>query len=373
MKLIIDCLIYEFKKAPGYESYITNILDHILANRKKLLFKEIIVAVRESQMIYFEKYADKFTIKGFKIKNIFEQIFFQNTFKRSIGLSKNDVILFTYGYTSAWKQCTSIMVVHDLQHLHYPQYFNNARKIQRAILVPISLKKADKIIAISNYTKKDIINNFNVLEDKIEVIYNDCNFEKFSIRDGYKESENLISFINGDKSYFLSVSSLLPHKNIKILIKAFIEIVKENTDYYLILVGGSSKLDTESKELIKKAGIESQIVFTNYVSNYILGLLYKKCAAFILPTQFEGFGMPIVEAQYFNALTILSDIEICREIAGDDGLYFDNKDECKLIEIMEEIIAGNIPERYAREKVIKKFSKSNTSEKYIDLLNKYMN
>ena len=73
-------------KKSRYESYITNILDHILANRKELLFKEIIVAVRESQMIYL-KICDTFTIKGFKIKNILNK-FFSKHLKRSIGLSK---------------------------------------------------------------------------------------------------------------------------------------------------------------------------------------------------------------------------------------------------------------------------------------------
>jgi glycosyltransferase involved in cell wall biosynthesis len=369
MKLVIDCLIFEHKKAPGYEHYIINILNYISQNRKKVLYDEVIVAIRESQIDQFQKYSKIFTIKTFRVCNIIDQIYFQNMLKFYLKLKQNDLILFTCGYASIWKQCKSILVVHDLLHLHYPQYFDILRRIQRAILVPISLRKTNKVIAISNFTKNDIIKNFHIANEKINVIYNDCNFDKFMAKNEHDKSGDFELYNN--RKYFLSVSSLAPHKNIKLLIKVFLEIASKDDSCDLVLVGSSSNLDNVSKELIEKTSLRHRVIFTDYISNYKLGQLYQKCLAFILPTQFEGFGMPIAEALFFNAVTILSDIEICREIAGDNALYFDDEDQLNLY--MKKMITIGITPKITSELVKNKYSENNTSGKYIDLINNIRN
>jgi glycosyltransferase involved in cell wall biosynthesis len=369
MKLVIDCLIYEHKKAPGYESFLFNILDYIFFNREKLSCDEIILVVRENQKQNFQKYSNVFIIREFKITGITKQIFIQNILKFKLDLKQNDVIVFTYGYASIWKQCKSILIAHDLQHLHYPQYFDLARRIQRGLLVPISIRVSDVVIAISKFTKNDILMNFKTKESKIRVIYNDCNFNKFYINNNDDTPGNLMAFINGEKRYLLSVASPAPHKNTITLIKSFISIAKDNKDYFLVLVSDQSRIYEKLGHVLNDENINGQIVFTNHISDYILGLLYNKCDAFILPTEFEGFGMPIVEALYFNALTILSDIEICREIAGDNALYFDSKNTVKLTEIMLKVISGEITRTATRDIVLEKYSYINTSEKYLNLLN----
>jgi len=375
MKLVIDCLIYEFKKAPGYEQYLHNTLDYFYENNLDLIFDEVVLAVRKTQLRSFEKYSTKFTIKGFNIKNIIGQLFVQNVLKQKLKLNKDDVILFTCGYASILKQCKSVVVVFDLLHLHYPEYFIIARRIQRAILVPAALRISDKVIAISSFTRNDILENFTINPIKVDYIYINCNFTKFALisNDGsetVKELQKFEKFISNKEKYFLSVLSSGPNKNLILLIKAFIEVAKYNNEYYLILVGNSTKMDSLLIELIMNAGIEDRIIYSDYICNYTLGLLYSHCSAFILPTKFEGFGMPIVEALYFNVPVIVTDIEICHEIAGDFAQYIDCDNEKFLAEAMFNIILGNIEIRDTKSMVCEKYSFKNTSGKYIELLNK---
>lgn len=372
MKLIIDCLIYESKKAPGYEQYLHNLLNYFHLHRQELLFDEIILAVRENQIHDFVKYSPIFTVKGFKVKSIVSQLFIQNILKHKLKLKKDDVILFTYGYSSVYKQCKSVLVVHDLLHLHYPQYFIMAKRLQRAIFVPLSLRISDKVIAISSFTKNDILKYFRINPYKVEVIYNDCNFAKFhkESEESTKEVERLKRFISGEANYFLSVSSLSPHKNVILLIKAFIELAKVFRNYNLVFVGNSSKLDSDSREMISKARIENRIFFTGYISNYTLGRLYEHCRAFVLPTKFEGFGLPIAEALYFNVPVIVSNIDICREIAGKCAFYINHEDVNSLIDAMKTIIESRFEKKDTRSIVIEKYSPKSTSGKYIELLNR---
>jgi len=368
MKLVIDCLIFEYGKAPGYQEYLFNLLDYFKINRNKFIVEKIILIIRENQKKYFLEYENIFNIHAFSIKNIIGQHFYQNLVEKLLKLDKQDIILYTYGYSSIWRKCKKILVIHDLQYIHYPRYFSLARRIQRNIFVPLSIYTADVIVAISNETKKDIINNFKNIKSPIKVIYNYCNFKKFNVKNENNNYIKLKNIINN--KYFLSVSSLAPHKNIIILIKAFLNIVKNYSNIRLVLVGSKKNLPSYIKKLIDDSIYGDRIIFTDYIDNYSVGMLYRNSLAFILPTLFEGFGMPIAEALYFNIITILSDINICHEIAEDKAYYFNPTDINKLEEYLNLVIINKIkPIDGESNLILQKLSEKNTTEKYIEIIN----
>lgn len=372
MKLVIDCLIYEFNKTQGYEQYLHNLLNYFHKNIQEFVFNEVVLAVRENQVQHFDKYLPLFRVKQFKVQNILSQMYMQNVLKQNLKLTKNDVILFTCGYASLFRQCKSVLVVFDLQYLHYPKNFIIAKRIQKKIFLPAAINLSDKIIAISNFTRNDLLKRFKINNDKVITIYPDCNFAKFdtSVSKSINEMKIFERFILGNDKYFLSVSSLAPNKNVILLIKAFIEVTRHYSNYYLILVGSYSKIDPITRELIKNEGIKDKVIFTDYISNYTLGKLYEHCSAFVLPTKFEGFGMPIAEALYFNVPVIVTDNEICREIAGEDAIYIDCENPQILINSMNKVILGSIKKRDTKNIALEKYSLENTSGKYIELLNK---
>lgn len=367
MTLYIDCLIFEYNKAPGYQEYLFSLLDYFSLHRDEFKYDDIVLIIRKSQESHFLRYRDVFSIVTFEINGILSQISIQSIMEILLRVEATDVILFTYNYSSLIKRCKHILVVHDLQYLHFPRNFSFFRRMQRKIMVPRSVHLADRIIAISECTRNDIVDSYGAENDKVVIIYNYCDFKKFE----EKQSENSsISAIVPDSGvpYFLCVSSLAPHKNIKRLLKAFSSFLQTNSGYYLIIVSSRLGLGDEELDIISNSPCPGNFIFTGYIGAPLLAELYRKCIAFILPTLFEGFGIPIVEAEHFGARLLLSDIMICHEIAGENAEYFDPKNiddikRCLCLVTSSENQMGKMSYN------LEKFSSENTSLKYIKLLN----
>jgi glycosyltransferase involved in cell wall biosynthesis len=153
-------------------------------------------------------------------------------------------------------------------------------------------------------------------------------------------------------------------------LKAFKEICKKGLNYILIFVGSPKKMYFEDKKYYEHLdeSVKKKIVFLEKVSNSSLAYLYKNCSFFVTSTLFEGLGMPIVEALYFNAPTVVSDIEVCREVTLNRALYFNPSSPEELIQVLEEY-KYNIPRPNLQNRIIEMFSEKNTSQKYINIIN----
>jgi len=367
MTLYVDCLIFEYQKAPGYQEYLFSLLDYFSLHRAEFKYDDIVLIIRKSQESHFLKYRDVFSIVTFEINGILSQIVVQGTMEILLRVKATDVMLFTYNYSSLIKRCKHILVVHDLQYLHFPANFSFFRRIQRKIMVPRSAHLADRIIAISECTRNDIIDSYKAENGKVVTIYNYCDFQKFEEKQG-ENSNKIAVLLDSGVPYYLCVSSLAPHKNIGRLLKAFSSFLQTNSGYYLIIVSSRLGLGYDELDIIRNSPCPGNIIFTEYIDAPLLAELYRNCIAFILPTLFEGFGIPIVEAEHFGAKLLLSDIMICHEIAGDNAEYFDPKniDDIKRCLCL---VASNKNQIKKMSYSLEKFSSENTSLKYIKLLN----
>jgi glycosyltransferase involved in cell wall biosynthesis len=227
------------------------------------------------------------------------------------------------------------------------------------------LRNATSVIAISEFTRNDILSYYKITPEKIVTIYNFFNFNKYDV------SENDNVGIHIDRPFILNVSSLAKHKNITAILMAFNEICKKGLDYMLIFVGSLKSMYREAKKYYKSLdeSVRKNIVFLEKISNASLAYLYKNCSIFISSTLFEGLGMPIVEALYFNAPTLVSAIEVCREVTLNKVLYFDPTSFEEIIQILEKH-NYNVPKPNIQNEVIEMFSEKNTSQKYIDIVNR---
>ena len=363
-KLVIDCLIYQKNKAFGYQEYLFNILKSFYENRSCLKYDEIIIICRKSDDSNFMQFSNKMRIRGFNINNKVMQLYVQNNLKYLLQLTKNDVVLYTYNYGPIFSQCKSILVIHDLLFFKKEYLPNRFMRLQRKFFVPISIKNAMKVIAISNSTKNDIQEKYKTNESKIKVVYNHFNFDKFMTFS--RENVDVYPY----RPYILSVSSLGKHKNIIILLKAFNELCKKNMNYKLIFVGSLSKMYNEHRQYYEnlEKPIKDKIIFMESISNFMLGILYQQCSLFVLPTLFEGLGMPIVEALYFNAPTLVSDIGVCREVSLNSAMYFDPESAENLLQIIEKY-KYNFPRPNVHENIVEIFSEEKTSLEYINIVN----
>ncbi len=203
--------------------------------------------------------------------------------------------------------CKSVTVIHDLQYIHYPSYWSYIKLLYRKFFIPHSIKYSNQVVCISNTVKSEIQKNFHRKE--INVIYNPIKPKILSSA----EWRVLNSF--APEKYFLVPSTLHPHKNIPNLVKAIDELCLANDSPYFIFIGAYSNVD------FPRNFKSDKIIVYGYVEVEFLNSLYANCMGVILPSVYEGFGMPYVEALFAQKVIVASDIAIAREILNDGAVY----------------------------------------------------
>jgi glycosyltransferase involved in cell wall biosynthesis len=206
-----------------------------------------------------------------------------------------------------------VVTVYDMIHELFPNNFSWLDRTTQQ--KKISLTRADKIICISHNTKRDLIDIFNLPEEKIFVVH--LGFEKFS------PNETTVK-IQLDKPYLLYVGSRAGYKNFRGLLDAFASSHKLNNDFRLIAFGGGA-FNREEINLFQKLGISLNNVQQISGNDEVLGRLYQHARAFIYPSLYEGFGLPPLEAMAHDCPVISSNTSSMPEVIGDAGVYFSPK------------------------------------------------
>jgi len=210
---------------------------------------------------------------------------------------------------------STLVTIHDLIFLkHAEQYPFVDRQVYK-LKTKYATKHADKIIAVSNETKNDLMEFYGVTEEKIEVIYPlvDSAFQKSEIR-------NWKSDLNLPKKYILNVGSFFPRKNQRTLIEAF-DLIKDKVEEDFVLVGGSGNMQSEIERLIAEKNLQERVKILSNVSNEDLPTIYRGASVFVFPSLYEGFGMPIVEALFSKMPVITTKGGCFEEAGGKDSLY----------------------------------------------------
>ena len=188
--------------------------------------------------------------------------------------------------------------------------------------MPLYAKKATRIITVSEFSKKDIVKLYHVAPDKIDVAYNGANDKYIPI--SQNEQQAVRNRYTGGKPYFLYVGSVHPRKNVKNLLLAYDALRKEHlTEHQLVIAGRMAWKTDETKQVFEQMQFKNDVVFTNHLLLSELTKVMASADAFVYPSLFEGFGIPIVEARYCGVPIITSDRSSLTEVGGPNALYFD--------------------------------------------------
>ena len=235
----------------------------------------------------------------------------------------------------------TVVTIHDLIHERYPEQYN-------AIDVKIYSKKfryaclhADQIIAISEQTKKDIVEFYKTPEEKITVCYQSCN-PAFAMTVSEEDKNKTRQQYGLPEQFFLSVGSIIERKNLLNICKAMF-LLRNELDIPLVVIGDGGKYKQQVKDYIKQNGLEKRIIFLSenqsakssesFKSAVDFPAIYQLATAMIYPSFFEGFGIPVVEALWSKLPVITSNVS-CLPEAGGNGAYYVNPASA------EEIAAG---------------------------------
>lgn len=247
---------------------------------------------------------------------------------------KPDIFISTDGLLSLKSTVPSILVLHDLAYIHFPLHIPATAFRYLKKFTPAFLKKADKIITVSDYSKNDIINTYKILPDKIEVVYNGAN-EKYKPL-AEDEKIKVRKEFTGGINYFVYVGSIHPRKNVKNLLLAFDKLKKEGIcDHKLLIVGRKAWKTEETFEVYENMEFKSEVIFTGHLQIDKLSGVVGAADALVYPSYFEGFGIPVLEAKYAGIPVICSNTTSLPEVAGDNSIYFNPS---KVEEIAEAMI-----------------------------------
>lgn len=239
---------------------------------------------------------------------------------------------------TALKNTKLIFTLYDLGFLEYPEF---TTELNRWICFNGVLKAsgyADFIVAISSYSREKFLEIFPYYpNERIRAVHLGSRFANL------KQNDNVRRAVNGltaDK-FWLAVGTLEPRKNLRRLLRAFKQYIQSAQEQYpLVLAGGKGWLEDDLKDYIDSLGIRNKVVLTGYVSDDELAWLYGCCFAFLYPSVYEGFGLPVLEAMSMGAAVITSKTTSIPEVAGDAALLIDPLSEQNLIDAFY-LIANN--------------------------------
>ncbi len=305
---------------------------------------------------------------------------------------KPDVFFTPSHYAPRFSPVPTVISIMDLAYLRFPEYFAKRDLKQLTSWTEYSVKKAAHIITISNSSKNDIIKLYGVPESKVSVVYPGIK-QITSLEPHIYGMNELISKYHISENYILSVGTLQPRKNTARLIEAFAKVVKlyssseakrsreasradssrlrSNNNLELVIVGKKGWLYEEILSAPEKFGVADRVKFLDFVPDDDLAELYKNAQFYVLPSLYEGFGLPVLEAMKYDCPVITSDISSLPEAAGDAALYVNPESvddiAAKMGKLLEDKKLRQDLIKKGREQ-IKKFSWEKSAKETLEIL-----
>lgn len=369
-KIAIDLTWVRHNKVGGTESCVRNLLDGFSQiDTKGIKFYLLLTKDNEESFRIYKSFSCfKLLICDVCSASQKERVIWQNLkMGKMLRKMKIDTCLEpVYGKPFfGTKGIKFITTIHDLQALHYPQYFSKGRVAWMKASWKNAVKTSEKIIAISEYVKKDIVKEYRIPENKIKVIYDAVVLDT----DNCTNASGLNKFSVKKGEYYYTVSSLFLHKNLKTAVLAIGELKRRNSAafYPLVVSGIGGRKRDELDQLIKENNLQNDIIFTPFVENDERNMLYKNCKAFIFSSIFEGFGMPPIEAMAMGVPVLTTRCTSLEEVTGGLLNYVDNPlDPKEWADRLEESL--DLPSKENIKRLLKTYESKSIAEQYVSLL-----
>ncbi|HAI74449.1 MAG TPA: hypothetical protein DCS28_00905 [Candidatus Moranbacteria bacterium] len=336
MKIAIQAADLDAERIDGTRVYISNLLKYFgkLSSRDDFVIYHRNKFNSELVPPDFSNY----TVRTFDIPFLWTQI----RFSWNVWRDKPAVLWMPMHNLPVFhsRKMKIVVTAHDLAYKYFPQYFPKKDLFKLNILGGLAFRMADKIIAISESTKKDILKFYpSVNEDKIKVIYHGFDADVYSVPRDLKIENEIKKKLKINGEYILYAGAIQPRKNLGVLVDAF-DIFKEkiNSDVKLIIAGEKAWLSDGVFEKIKKSKFKKDIITPGRVSFFDLGNIVRGAKVYVYPSLYEGFGIPVLEILASRVPLICALNSSLREAGGEAPLYFNEKSPQDLAEKIELVL-----------------------------------
>lgn len=324
MRIGIDLLWVRPGICGGTESFIRNLMNGFGTYDKE---NEYVLFTAKDNHDSFADYAAYSNMSLYKCNvncaNQGKRILWENLhLDKEAAKSKVDVMYIpVYSKPLVWgSKIPYVSTIHDVQALHYPEYFSFVRRCFLKRTWSYACKSSARVVASSDYCRKDLLAQYPMLKGKAVTVYipiisqaSQEVFEELGNKYGIEKNE-----------YYYCVSSLLPHKNLETLLKVMAERKKQDVrPLRKLVISGVGGNIQQFLELVKRLGIEDVVVQTGFVSNAERDCLYENCKLFLFPSIFEGFGMPPIEAMRKGKNVVMTRKTCLEEVTDGKAIYVD--------------------------------------------------
>jgi len=265
----------------------------------------------------------------------------------------------------------SVVTIHDLIFMRFPQYFGwVSRKIYKA-KIKYACKVADRVIAISEKTKADLIELLKIHPEVIEVVYQGCD-ERFRVRQSAEQLTEVGAKYKLPLNYILSVGTIEPRKNLMLLAKALLFLPK-NT--HVVIVGKQARYYKQVYAYLVQHKLDDRVLFIDKVTFADLPAIYQGAQLFVYPSRYEGFGIPVLEALVSGVPVIATTGSCLEEAGGPDSLYVDPDDETDLTEKIRMVLDDKALQKKMISKGFiysRKFEQKKLASQLMDLYTKVL-
>ncbi len=233
----------------------------------------------------------------------------------------------------------SVVTIHDLAIYAHPEWFPSKQKFSTDVLVPRSIKKSERVIAVSQATARSVLKQFRVLASGVVTIYEGVNTQPKIFA---ATAKRILEEKSIGKKYLLFIGTIEPRKNIDQLIKAFDQAMhtlgESGDDVQLVLAGGKGWNHEGIFRTIANADYSTRVRYVGYISDEEKTALLKNAMLFVFPSLWEGFGLPVLEAQAAGIPVITSNVSSLPEVGGRAAVYCDPKSVTSLSKALVSVI-----------------------------------
>ncbi len=349
----------------GIGRYAFEIIAQIAARQSQAdrLFDDVRVYVPGKVAAHMPKETQHFHYREIRPRQLWTWVGFPLALARE--KPTPDVVFSPTHYVPRFTRIPRVMAIMDVSYLSYPELFR-AQDLHKLVhWTAYSVRHAAKIITISVFSKRAIIDAYHVPSDRVVVAYPALPDTVLIRAMGKSEKTTALP-----EKYILSVGTLQPRKNFSRLIEAMAHI--SDPDIELLIVGKKGWLYDEILGAPKKFGVENRVRFLDFVPDEALPSLYTHAKCFVLPSLYEGFGLPVLEAMAHGTPVVVSSGSSLPEIAGDAGIYVDPSDVSSIIDGINRALTESAADRKARIQQglqrVKEFTWEGAAAKVMDVL-----